>query len=715
MQNILQQQDDLKNFSQQQLIMEMQRPSGNVPQFLVLSELTRRKRMQDDLARAEAANAPTVAEEVVMAAGMGDMSQMAQAMAPKTSMTENTGIAAMMPKQPTRMATGGVVKMQTAGEVPFYGLERKVFKGQEYFTDGDTVYKQYESGQLDVVRDPDIVEGVLGYSPSASTEVGSISSVLNADRPVSSISNTIDPTTGRSALDPVLGIRPEMIPQFPTEEDSEDPTNQSTFDRKNIPPNMLSGMPTRTETLLQDLINQNQTLVPGTNIPRQQTSLDNQPQEVSSLLPTYNEQIDPNAFTGRQSLDGSMVSTVGPTAAEVERAQKVLEMNPVTAPKKDLDLLESAFTAKSPVQYTETGDLPVEIDPNAFTGRQALDGQVVSTVGPTAAELENAQKVLEMNPVTASDAELEVLGEGLKRNTAKQNFLKRDPEEDYNLFPPDPRTTYNLGPGSTAASEPFLQNKNPLFIGGNPKTNMPFTQQFRVQGGLDPIPYSDDLLPPKLDEEKSTSKQPTFLDNQPQTREDMIEGETAAVINSAANTLANDVGEEALGAKGPEAAKAAQQGFDKRMWMRIAMFGLIASEGTAKSRSEAAKTFLAMDAKDKALETKERIATADRASRERTTNARVDATLKSIEQRRASAAEKNNITALQSIQEYLQDELLKVSNPLGGPKEGAINADAYNKINAKLKRVVDDIAKIGGTSLTAYDADNLYQDNVDLG
>ena len=107
-------------------------------------------------------------------------------------------------------------------------------------------------------------------------------------------------------------------------------------------------------------------------------------------------------------------------------------------------------------------------------------------------------------------------------------------------------------------------------------------QQLRLQGDLDPIPYSDDLLPPKLDEEKSTSKQPTFLDNQPQTREDMIEGETAAVINSAANTLANDVGEEALGAKGPEAAKAAQQGFDKRMWMRVAMFGLIASEGTAK-------------------------------------------------------------------------------------------------------------------------------------
>ena len=43
--NILQVQDDLKNFSEEQLVNEMQMPSGNAPQFLVLSELNRRKRM----------------------------------------------------------------------------------------------------------------------------------------------------------------------------------------------------------------------------------------------------------------------------------------------------------------------------------------------------------------------------------------------------------------------------------------------------------------------------------------------------------------------------------------------------------------------------------------------------------------------------------------------------------------------------------------------
>ena len=47
--NILQIQDDLKNFSEQQLINEMQRPSGNAPQYLVLSEINRRrKRVKSD-------------------------------------------------------------------------------------------------------------------------------------------------------------------------------------------------------------------------------------------------------------------------------------------------------------------------------------------------------------------------------------------------------------------------------------------------------------------------------------------------------------------------------------------------------------------------------------------------------------------------------------------------------------------------------------------
>ena len=137
MQNLLEIQDKLKGFSNQQLTKQIQSPSSGVPQFLVLSELNRRQTMRIEQERSEAANAPTVAQEAVAAAGMpmGGVTQMAQAMAPKTSMTENTGIAAMMPKQPTRMAEGGVIKANTGLPKPI------VLDGFKYnvYSDGRVV------------------------------------------------------------------------------------------------------------------------------------------------------------------------------------------------------------------------------------------------------------------------------------------------------------------------------------------------------------------------------------------------------------------------------------------------------------------------------------------------------------------------------------------------------------------------------------------------
>ena len=81
--NMIEEQEALKDFSDQQLVNEIQRPSGNIRPISVVGELNRRNTSRQRHAAAKAANAPTVAEEVVMAAGMGDMSQMAQAMARK--------------------------------------------------------------------------------------------------------------------------------------------------------------------------------------------------------------------------------------------------------------------------------------------------------------------------------------------------------------------------------------------------------------------------------------------------------------------------------------------------------------------------------------------------------------------------------------------------------------------------------------------------------
>jgi hypothetical protein len=115
--NILDVQDKLKNLSEQQLVQEMQMPSGSAPQFLVLSEITRRKRMRDDLMSSQQMPQQTVAEEAIAMAGMPQegLGQMAQAMAPQSDTVQNTGISQLMPQAaPVQgMAEGGPVRGST--------------------------------------------------------------------------------------------------------------------------------------------------------------------------------------------------------------------------------------------------------------------------------------------------------------------------------------------------------------------------------------------------------------------------------------------------------------------------------------------------------------------------------------------------------------------------------------------------------------------------
>ena len=108
--NMLDVQDKLKGLSEQQLVQEMQMPSGSAPQFLVLSEITRRKRMRDSMQQQP--DNSTVAQEAVAAAGVpqGGIADMAMALAPKTDMTQNTGVSPVQ-----GMYGGGYVQKMQAG------------------------------------------------------------------------------------------------------------------------------------------------------------------------------------------------------------------------------------------------------------------------------------------------------------------------------------------------------------------------------------------------------------------------------------------------------------------------------------------------------------------------------------------------------------------------------------------------------------------------
>ena len=181
--NILDVQDNLKNFSEKQLINEMQMPSGNAPQFLVLSEITRRKRMRDQMNMQKAANEPTVAQEAVASAGVpaqGIMG-MSEAMAPKAAMAQG-GIGSVMSQpmktqmpQSTPMPDQGVMAMASGGSTKTKIEERRMRNGKIGLFKGNTFLgTKQESGGLGSLAEKigfggksnvlDSIKGALGFA-----------------------------------------------------------------------------------------------------------------------------------------------------------------------------------------------------------------------------------------------------------------------------------------------------------------------------------------------------------------------------------------------------------------------------------------------------------------------------------------------------------------------------------------------------------------------
>lgn len=150
MMNMFEVGERLKDFSKDQLVKEMQAPSGLAPQFMVLSELQRRMRMEQAM-KSDGQGAPqtTVAEDAVAAAGVpqGGVADMARALAPKTDMTQNTGVAPV-----PAMAEGGVVSMQAGGVLtdPAFMLQarRMGMSPQEYLDSLGPAQRRMEEARV---------------------------------------------------------------------------------------------------------------------------------------------------------------------------------------------------------------------------------------------------------------------------------------------------------------------------------------------------------------------------------------------------------------------------------------------------------------------------------------------------------------------------------------------------------------------------------------
>ena len=175
--SIIDLQESLKDLSDDGLMEAFQ--SGSAPQFLVLGELQRRKRMRDDFKRREAADMPTVAEEMITGAGVPQegLMAMAGAMAPNTNVAQDTGLTQAMPMQPTRAA-------QPMAEGGFLDYLKSVLRAEKPDRSIDTAIGSRVSPDLDdflaqdSMRDRDSQSPTFLPFPTASGSFGNDADAL---------------------------------------------------------------------------------------------------------------------------------------------------------------------------------------------------------------------------------------------------------------------------------------------------------------------------------------------------------------------------------------------------------------------------------------------------------------------------------------------------------------------------------------------------------
>jgi|11_taG_2_1085331.scaffolds.fasta_scaffold00218_16 hypothetical protein len=110
--NILDAEDMIKGLPDQALMQEAQMPSGQMPQFLVVSEIQRRSDMRKRYQAQQQEAMPSVKDQIVQEGIMGAMPQQPMGMPPQ-------GMSPGMP--PMGMAQGGIARMANGGSTSMPG------------------------------------------------------------------------------------------------------------------------------------------------------------------------------------------------------------------------------------------------------------------------------------------------------------------------------------------------------------------------------------------------------------------------------------------------------------------------------------------------------------------------------------------------------------------------------------------------------------------
>ena len=289
--NILEQTEALKDLPDQALVREMQMPTGMAPPVFITAELKRRQRMRNDFKRREAQDMPTVAEEVVMAAGMpqGGIADAAKAMAPKSSIAQNTGMNEMMPaaatRAPQRMAEGGIVRMAKGGRTPL------VYNGVGYFllANGEV---QDAAGRT---VNPELADKIKSSAGVGAEAFGS-QPRYDADQLPFKDDGLTSGATVLSAAD--TGVDPFGVPQMMTSED------RDSSSMREAPAGDTSPSITNVSTALEDVMGRelgppmpeqfsSMNMVPSFDVGELSTVADPEVIAASEQLPTRPRSLEP--------------------------------------------------------------------------------------------------------------------------------------------------------------------------------------------------------------------------------------------------------------------------------------------------------------------------------------------------------------------------------------------------------------------------------------
>ena len=187
--NILEQENIIKGAPDEVLLQEAQAPSGQLPQFLVVSEIQRRKEMRNRFAAQETQPEQTVSEQIVAEAsapqGIAGLASEMPSQAPSMPMPQQTIPQEMMvateaPIDPQMlmaagggmmpypaMAGGGIVEMQEGRQVPrSEGLQRAIMEvlTGKYTPEDKLINELVRRSGIPILRDVHSKRGTLNLS-----------------------------------------------------------------------------------------------------------------------------------------------------------------------------------------------------------------------------------------------------------------------------------------------------------------------------------------------------------------------------------------------------------------------------------------------------------------------------------------------------------------------------------------------------------------------